>query len=53
VKKKNKHAADMGRAGGQMRARNLTARQRSDSARKAAEARWAEEKSRPPGKRND
>jgi len=45
AKKKNPHAVALGRRGaskgGQARALALTAAQRSDSARKASEARWA------------
>lgn len=45
VKKKNPHAVALGRRGaskgGQARAVAMTAAQRSESARKASEARWA------------
>jgi hypothetical protein len=34
----------MGRAGGKKRAQNMAPTQRSDEARKAAEARWGEER---------
>jgi hypothetical protein len=36
--------AELGRVGGQTRAKNLTAAARSASARKAAQARWAKRK---------
>ena len=38
----------IGRKGGKTRAARLTPRQRAESARKAANARWAREKGRPP-----
>jgi hypothetical protein len=38
---KNAAAVALGRKGGQARAKKLTADERSDSARKAVEARWA------------
>ena len=46
--KKNPHAVALGRQGGlkggHARARKLTAKQRSESARKAAKARWKRDK---------
>jgi len=46
--KKNPHAVALGRKGGlkggPARAQKLTAKQRSESARKAARARWKQEK---------
>jgi hypothetical protein len=48
--KKNPHAVALGRKGGlkggPARAQKLTAKQRSESARKAAKARWKQEKER-------
>lgn len=41
---KNPAAVALGRKGGEARAKNLTAAQRSDSARKAVEARWEKTK---------
>lgn len=41
---KNPAAVALGRKGGKARAEKLTAEQRSDSARKAIEARWAKTK---------
>ena len=38
---KNPAAVALGRKGGKARAKNLTAEERSESARKASEARWA------------
>jgi hypothetical protein len=38
---KNAAAVSLGRKGGKARAQNLTPEQRSESARKAVEARWA------------
>lgn len=37
---KNSYASEFARKGGKARARKLTAAQRTESARKAAEARW-------------
>jgi hypothetical protein len=42
---KNAAAVALGKRGGKARAKNLTAEQRSESARVASEARWAKEKS--------
>lgn len=39
-RRKNPAAVQLGRKGGLARRRSLTAQQRSDSARKAARARW-------------
>jgi hypothetical protein len=36
---------EVGRKGGEARAKKLSAKQRSESARKAAKARWAKKKS--------
>jgi hypothetical protein len=41
---KNPAAVALGRKGGEARAKNLTAAQRSDSARKAVAARWEKTK---------
>lgn len=41
---KNPAAVALGRKGGQARVANQSAKQRSESARKAAEARWAKRK---------
>ena len=38
-----------GKLGGKARAANLTAHERTESARKAVQARWAKEKAREPG----
>ena len=38
---KNKAAVELGRRGGQARAKKLTPKQRADVARKAAQARWS------------
>jgi len=43
---KNQHAVALGRKGGQKRAKNLTAEQRSEGARKAVLARWAKVKAK-------
>jgi hypothetical protein len=43
-KKKNEAAAALGRLGGKALAKKLTAQQRKESARKAAQARWAKKK---------
>ena len=43
-------AEAMGRAGGNKRAQNLTPKQRSESARNAAKARWAKAKGTLPAK---
>ena len=43
-------AASMGRMGGTQRAKNLTAKQRSDIARKGAQARWASKPTKKGGK---
>ncbi len=42
--KKNKAAVQLGRRGGNATAKKLTAEQRKQSARKAAQARWAKRK---------
>jgi len=42
--KKNRAAASLGRLGGKARAKKLTREQRKQSARKAAQARWAKKK---------
>jgi hypothetical protein len=41
---KNAAAVALGRKGGQARAKKLTPEERSDSARKAVEARWAKQR---------
>ena len=38
---KNKAAVELGRRGGQARAKKMTPKQRTDVARKAAQARWS------------
>jgi hypothetical protein len=43
-KEKDPHAVHLGRLGGTARKRKLTAEQRREIARKAAEARWAKAK---------
>lgn len=40
-KKKNAAAVELGRKGGKARVKKLTPEERKESARKAAEARWA------------
>jgi len=42
--KKNRAAASLGRLGGKARAKKLTREQRKQSARKAAQARWAKKR---------
>ena len=42
--KKNRAAVSLGRLGGKARAEKLTTKQRKESARKAARARWANKK---------
>ena len=42
--KKNPAAVQLGRRGGKATAKNLTPEERRQSARKAAQARWAKEK---------
>ena len=44
---KNKAAVELGRKGGQARAKKLTDKQRSEIARKAAKARWGRAPTRP------
>ena len=46
AKKKESYAVEFARKGGDARAKKLTAEQRKESARKAAQARWAKEKKR-------
>jgi hypothetical protein len=41
---RSKIAALLGKRGGQVRAKRLTPEQRSESARRAAQTRWAKEK---------
>lgn len=43
-------AKEMGKKGGTQRAKNLTAKQRSDIARKGAKARWANNPTKKGGK---
>ena len=44
MEKKESYAAQFARKGGNARAKKLTAIQRKESARKAAQARWAKSK---------
>jgi hypothetical protein len=44
MRKKNRAAASLGRLGGRARAKKLTTEQRKESAKKAAQARWAKKK---------
>jgi hypothetical protein len=44
MKRKDPAAVSLGRKGGRKRAANLSAQQRSESARQAAIARWRKEK---------
>jgi hypothetical protein len=44
MKRKNAAAVALGRKGGEATARKLTVEERIESARKAAEARWAKQK---------
>jgi hypothetical protein len=44
--RKNEAAVQLGRKGGKATAKKLTAEQRKENARKAAQARWAAKKSR-------
>jgi hypothetical protein len=44
MRRKNPAAVQLGRKGGKKRAQKLTAEERRESARKAAQARWAKEK---------
>jgi len=41
---KNKYAVALGKKGGKARAKSMTAKERSEGARRAVEARWAKEK---------
>ena len=41
---KNKYAAALGKKGGRARAKSMTAKERSEAARKAVAARWAKAK---------
>ena len=43
---KNPAAVALGRRGGKARVRNMTPEQRTESARKAAQARWEREKAK-------
>jgi len=43
---KNPHAVALGKKGGNARAKNLTDKERSESARKAVLARWAKQKAK-------
>jgi hypothetical protein len=43
---KSRHAVALGKRGGKARAKNLTSKERSESARKAVLARWAKAKAR-------
>jgi hypothetical protein len=44
MRRKNPAAASLGKLGGKARAKKLTPEQRRESARKAAQARWARDK---------
>jgi hypothetical protein len=44
AKRKNRYAQALGRKGGRVRAKRLTAEQRSEAARQAVKARWAKAK---------
>ena len=44
MRKKNPAAVQLGRKGGKKRAQKLTAEERRESAKKAAQARWAQNK---------
>ena len=44
AKRKDSYAVEFARKGGNARAKKLTAEQRKESARKAARARWAKQK---------
>jgi hypothetical protein len=48
-KEKNPHAAALGRLGGKARKKKLTAEQRAEIARKAANARWAKDREKTKG----
>jgi hypothetical protein len=48
-KQKNPHAAALGRLGGKARKKKLTAEQRAEIARKAANARWARDREKTKG----
>ena len=50
---KNKAAVALGSRGGKARSRNLTPEQRRESARKAAQARWAKAKKKPRDRKTD
>jgi hypothetical protein len=41
---KNRYAVALGKKGGKARAKNMTAKERSEGARMAVRARWAKEK---------
>jgi hypothetical protein len=43
---KNKYAAALGKKGGKARAKSMTAKERSEAARKAVETRWSKEKAK-------
>jgi len=43
---KNKYAAALGKKGGRARAKSLTAKERSEAARKAVSARWEKAKAK-------
>lgn len=47
AKRKDSYATEFARKGGKARAEKLTAEQRKDLARKAAQARWAKAKGKP------
>jgi hypothetical protein len=44
AKRKDSYASEFARMGGKARAKKLTVEQRRESARKAAQARWAQQK---------
>jgi hypothetical protein len=47
------HLSNLGRKGGEARAKKMTKQERSDSARKAVEARWAKERAQSKALRED
>lgn len=47
------HLSNLGRKGGEARAKKMTKQERSDSARRAVEARWAKERAQIKALRDD
>jgi hypothetical protein len=45
----SRHLAKLGRKGGKARLQTMTEEEREESARRAAQARWAKRKEKPPG----